>query len=110
MRHEDQRISIDQALIMALKMHDRGHCNLFRAILTGLQLRYQLNFLGELGVSLDYPTVIRWPFEKVTFVNNKAHLIRVHEKLYHHTPEIKEKTDSIQMNSVNYILQESEGL
>ena len=53
MRREDQSISIDQALIMALKMHDRGHCNLFRAILTGLQLRYQLNFLGELGVSLD---------------------------------------------------------
>lgn len=53
MRHEDQRISIDQALIMALKMHDRGHCNLFRAILTGFQLRYQLNFLDEMGVSLD---------------------------------------------------------
>ena len=53
MRHEDPRISIDQALIMALKMHDRGHCNLFRAILTGLQLRYQLNFLNELGISLD---------------------------------------------------------
>jgi hypothetical protein len=34
-------------------MHDRGHCNLFRAILTGLQLRYQLNFLNELGISLD---------------------------------------------------------
>ena len=53
MRREDQSISIDQALIMALKMHDRGHCNLFRAILTGLQLRYQLNFLDELGISLD---------------------------------------------------------
>ena len=64
----------------------------------------------ELGVSLDYPTLIRWPFEKVTFINNKAHLIRVHEKLYHHTPEIQEKTDSVQMNSVNYILQEREGL
>ena len=64
----------------------------------------------ELGVSLDYPTVIRWPFEKITFINNKAHLIRVHEKLYHHTPEIQDKTDSIQMNSVNYILQEREGL
>ncbi len=53
MRRDNQHISIDQALIMALKMHDRGHCSLFRAILTGLQLRYQLNFLGELGVSLD---------------------------------------------------------
>ena len=77
---------------------------------------YLSNTLGkkllilELGVSLDYPTLIRWPFEKVTFINNKAHIIRVHEKLYHHTPEIQEKTDSVQMNSVNYILQEREGL
>ena len=64
----------------------------------------------ELGVSLDYPTVIRWPFEKMTFVNNKSQLLRVHEKLYQTTPEIKEKTESIKMNSVDYILQESEGL
>ncbi len=64
----------------------------------------------ELGVGLEYPTVVRWPFEKVTFINKKAHLVRVHEKLYHHTPEIEDKTDSIQMNSVDYILQESKGL
>lgn len=64
----------------------------------------------ELGVGLEYPTVMRWPFEKVTFINKKAHLIRVHEKLYQHTPEIEDKTDSIQMDSVNYILQESKGL
>ena len=64
----------------------------------------------ELGVGLEYPTVVRWPFEKVTFINKKAHLVRVHEKLYHHTPEIDDKTDSIQMNSVDYILQESQGL
>lgn len=63
----------------------------------------------ELGVSLDYPTVIRWPFEKVAFINKKAHLIRVHERLYHHTPEIEDKTDSIQMNSVKFILEESKG-
>jgi hypothetical protein len=63
--------------------------------------------LLELGVGLDYPTVIRWPFEKVAFLNKQARLVRVHERLYHHTPEIQEKTDSIQMNSVDYILQES---
>ena len=64
----------------------------------------------ELGVGLEHPTVVRWPFEKVAFINKKAHLVRVHEKLYHHTPEIGDKTDSIQMNSVDYILQESKGL
>ncbi len=64
----------------------------------------------ELGVSLDYPNVIRWPFEKVTMINKGAHLVRVHNKLYQHTPEISAKTDSIKMDSVDYILQESEGL
>lgn len=63
----------------------------------------------ELGVGLDYPTVVRWPFEKITFVNKKAYLVRVHEKLYHHTPEIESKTESIPMNSVDYILRESKG-
>lgn len=66
--------------------------------------------LLELGVGLDYPTVVRWPFEKVVFMNEKAHLVRVHERLYHHTPEIADRTDSIKMNSVDYILQECNGL
>ncbi len=82
--------------------------DMYTRYLTGT-LNHRLLML-ELGVSLDYPTVIRWPFEKVTFFNKEAHLIRVHEKLYHHTPEIKEKTDSVAMNSVEYIMQESEGL
>lgn len=64
----------------------------------------------ELGVGLEYPTVVRWPFEKVTFINKKAHLVRVHEKLFQYTKEIADKTDSIQMNSVDFILQESKGL
>lgn len=61
----------------------------------------------ELGVGLQYPTVIRLPFENVVALNKKAHLVRVHEKLYQATPEIKDKTDSVKMNSVDYILQES---
>lgn len=78
-------------------------------------LKYLSNTLNnkllilELGVGLEYPTVVRWPFEKVTFVNKQAHLVRVHERLYHHTPEIEEKADSVAMNSVDYILQESKG-
>ena len=64
----------------------------------------------ELGVGLEFPTVVRWPSEKVTFINKKAHLVRVHEKLYQATPEIKDKTDSVKMNSIDYILQESTGL
>lgn len=45
----------------------------------------------ELGVGMKYPTVIRWPFEKVVYFNQKAELFRVHSKLYQITEEIKEK-------------------
>lgn len=37
--------------------------------------------LLELGVGLSYPTVIRWPFEKIAVLNQKAHLLRVHAAL-----------------------------
>lgn len=60
----------------------------------------------ELGVSLDYPMVIRWPFEKMVFINRKSHLIRVHNKLYQHTPEIAERTDSVKMDSVDFVLKQ----
>ena len=46
-----KRITYEQALIMALRMHSRGDCSLPRALLTGLELRYQINFLDELNVT-----------------------------------------------------------
>lgn len=45
----------------------------------------------ELGVGMKYPTVIRWPFEKIAFFNQKAELIRVHSRLYQIAEEIKER-------------------
>ncbi len=50
----------------------------------------------ELGVGMKYPTVIRWPFEKVAFFNQKASFFRVHSKLYQTAEEIKEKSCGIQ--------------
>lgn len=49
----------------------------------------------ELGVGFEYPTVIRFPFEKVTYFNKKAFLIRIHPKLAQLTQEIREKGMSI---------------
>ena len=55
-------ISIDQALIMGLRMHDRGDCGLVKALLTGFELRYQINFLSELGISReDFENLIGRP-------------------------------------------------
>jgi hypothetical protein len=59
----------------------------------------------ELGVGLEYPTVIRFPFEKIAYINNKAYMIRVHEKLYQLTEQISKKAVSVQGNSMDYIKQ-----
>lgn len=57
----------------------------------------------ELGVSLDYPSVIRFPFEKIAFFNQKAEFIRIHEKLYQLSDEIGEKGISHKENAVAFL-------
>lgn len=57
----------------------------------------------ELGVGLKYPTVVRWPFEKVAMLNNKAKMFRVHESLYQSTEEIKEKCVCIKRNPIDLL-------
>ena len=59
----------------------------------------------ELGVSMKYPSVIRFPFEKVAFYNEKAMFYRVNEKLYHMTEELHDKGISVKANAYDWILQ-----
>lgn len=46
----------------------------------------------ELGVGFQYPSVIRFPFEKIVYFNQKAEFIRVHSKFAQLTPEIKDRS------------------
>lgn len=57
----------------------------------------------ELGESFLTPTVIRWPFEKNAYINNKAKLIRINEKFPQISHEIKDKSISVCINSVDLI-------
>lgn len=57
----------------------------------------------ELGVGMDYPSIIRWPFEKVAFYNNKAKFYRVNEKLYQLTEELSSKGRGISNNAIEWI-------
>lgn len=57
----------------------------------------------ELGVSLDLPTVIRFPFEKIAFFNEKAEFIRVHKKLYHLSRELGGKGIAQAENAVEFL-------
>lgn len=57
----------------------------------------------ELGVSMRCPTVIRWPFEKIAYFNNKAFFIRVNETLYQLTEELGGKGCGIERNAVEWL-------
>lgn len=60
----------------------------------------------ELGVNLDYPSVIRFPFEKVGYYNQKAFFVRVNDKLYYLTKELHERGVSIAKNAIDWLLEE----
>lgn len=57
----------------------------------------------ELGEGFDTPTVIRWPFEKVAAVNNKATLIRVNEKVWQISEDIEAKALPLNMSGIAFV-------
>ena len=57
----------------------------------------------ELGEGFDTPTVIRWPFEKVASVNNKATLIRVNDKVWQISEDIEAKAIPLNMSGVAFV-------
>lgn len=54
----------------------------------------------ELGVGLRYPQVIRFPFEKIVYLNQQAEFIRVHDKLFQLPEQISGKAISISSDVV----------
>ncbi len=58
-------------------------------------------FILELGEGFENPTVIRWPFEKIAFLNQKSKFARVNQRF----PQmgIKERTYSIKEDSISFL-------
>lgn len=59
----------------------------------------------ELGVMLYYPSIIRWPFEKMGYLNQKASFVRINDVLWQLTEELKEKGISIKENPISFFLE-----
>lgn len=57
----------------------------------------------ELGEGFKTPTVIRWPFEKIAFFNQKAAFYRIHESLCQLPGEMAGRGVGIRADSVSYI-------
>lgn len=58
----------------------------------------------ELGAGMQFPSIIRWPFEKLALYNQKAYLYRIHSSLYQVGEEIKERACGIACDSKDFIL------
>lgn len=56
----------------------------------------------EAGVGMKLPTVIRWPFEKTVFYNQKSKMIRIHEKFYQINQEVAERAFGCECNAVEF--------
>lgn len=57
----------------------------------------------ELGVGMQYPSVIRFAFEKLAFFNKKSVMYRVHETLAFATEQIKDNCRCVQGNPVEFL-------
>ena len=57
----------------------------------------------ELGVGMEYPGIIRFPFEKIMYYNRKAFLYRVHPQLCQVGEEIAERSREIAENPVDFL-------
>lgn len=60
----------------------------------------------ELGAGMEYPSVIRFPFERVAFFNQKAELVRVHSRLYQMTAELKDRGVPVKADPAAFLLGE----
>lgn len=56
--------------------------------------------LLELGAGLQFPSVFRFPFEKMAYFNKKAMCFRVHKSLYQVTEEMAERSKSVPVHAV----------
>jgi len=90
--------------IYASNYDERGYLDKWKLYTRWLQgsLNRRLLIL-EMGVSLRFPTVIRWPFEKTAFYNRKAFLYRVNEKLYQLPEELSSQGMGISQNAIDWI-------
>lgn len=57
----------------------------------------------ELGVGMKFPSVIRFPFEKVAYFNQKAKFYRINKNLYHLTEELTGKGVGIADNAIDWL-------
>ena len=57
----------------------------------------------EIGEDFSNPNVIRWPFERIVMINQKAKMYRVHSTFYQIPKEIGDRACAFEMNGAQFI-------
>lgn len=91
----------------ALKYREEGYLDNWQIYMKWLQGTVNKKLcVIEAGAGMQLPSVIRWPFEKTVFYNQKATLFRIHEKFYQLTEEVAERAYSCNQNAVQLFEEE----
>lgn len=93
-------------IVKNMPYHESGYLEAWNVYQTWIQSTMNKKMiLLELGEGFQTPTVMRWPFEKLVFYQEKAILCCVHESLSMVSEEIGKRAYSIAENSVDFVLQ-----
>lgn len=57
----------------------------------------------ELGEGFSRPNIFRWPFEKITFINQKSVMYRINQHFYQLPENISERAFSVECNSLRFL-------
>lgn len=57
----------------------------------------------EIAEGFNNPNIIRWPFEKITMINDKARMYRVNSTFYQVPKEIAEKAAAIKTDEMDFL-------
>ena len=91
--------------VTAEKYNENGYMASWVAYRNWLQRTINRNVcVIELGVGMRYPTIIRWPFEKIAYCNQKASFVRVHKTLFQLSEELHGKGNSIEADPIDFLL------
>lgn len=83
---------------------EEGYLPQWQSYMNWLARTLNKNFvLLEFDVNFTLPSLIRWPFEKNAFLNNKATLVRVNKQFPQLTEEIKGKGISVEMTGSEFL-------
>lgn len=85
--------------------HESGYLKAWEAYQRWIQKAMNKKIvILELGEGFQTPTVMRWPFEKLVFFQEKAVLCCVHESLSMVSEEIGSRAYSVAENSVDFVI------